>query len=337
MSTYIIAEAGVNHNGDIDKAKQLVLIAKNAGCDCVKFQTFLADKIVTKTAAKARYQIENTGNAETQYEMLKKLELSKRDYKELRDYCKKVGIDFMSTPFDEEAVDILEELGVTAYKLSSGDITNKSLIQYVGLKQKKIFLSTGMSTLDEVRKAIQWLQEVGNKNIVLLHCTSNYPAAYKSVNMQAMKTMHNIFSYEVGYSDHTNGVEIPFMAVSMGATVIEKHFTYDKNAEGPDHKASLEPNELDYMVKGIRHIEEAMGDGVKKPTLQELETRKVARKSLIWTHDMKVGDIISQDDICCKRPGVGIAPERKDDLIGKVISRNCYMDDLIKEEDFIDD
>ena len=335
MAVYIIAEAGVNHNGDIETAKRLVDIAKNAGCDCVKFQTFSADKIVTKNAERAKYQIENTQNADSQYEMLKKLELSYNDFFELKTYCDKVKIDFLSTPFDEDAVDILEKIGVDAYKIPSGEITNKPLLQYIARKNKQVLLSTGMSTLEEVRKDIQWIEEMENNKIILFHCTSNYPAPYSSVNMKAMLTLKDEFGYPVGYSDHTRGIEIALMSVAYGAVVVEKHFTYDRNAEGPDHKASLEPSELKCMVESIRHIEEAIGSGEKKPSDSELSTREVARKSLVWKNNKIAGDIITREDICCKRPGTGICPEKIDEIVGRTVARTCKEDVLISWKDMI--
>lgn len=334
MSVYIIAEAGVNHNGSLDRAKELVGIAKKAGCDCVKFQSFSADKIVTKKAKKAKYQIENTNNEDSQYAMLKQLELSKNDFWELKKYCDKLEIDFLSTPFDEEAVDMLEDLGVNAYKISSGDITNKPLLQYIAGKGRKILLSTGMSTLGEVRKAVEWIEEAGDSDIVLFHCTSNYPAPYDSVNMKAMLTLREELGYPIGYSDHTAGIEISLMSVVYGATIVEKHFTYDKEADGPDHKASLSPEELEDLVISIRHIEDAAGDGEKIPTETEFSTREVARKSLVWRKNKVPGEIVAREDICCKRPGNGISPEKLDAIIGLKVTRKCEEDNLVEIEDF---
>lgn len=330
MATYIIAEAGVNHNGSIDIAKKLAKMAKEAGCDCIKFQVFNAEKLVTRTASKAKYQIENTRNNDTQFEMLKKLELREEQFVDLKKYCDDLEIDFLATPFDEEAVDLLEMLGVTAYKISSGDITNKPLLEYIAKKKKKVLLSTGMSTMEEVRKAVEWIRGSGNDQITLFHCTSNYPAPYDSVNMRAMQTLRTELGYPVGYSDHTEGIEVPLLAVAYGAEVIEKHFTYDKNAEGPDHRASLDFNELIQMVKAIRHIEVAMGNGEKKPSDSELSTRDVARKSLVWKRSVKAGTIITNDDICCKRPGNGIMPERQEELIGKTAAVDCTADTVIQ-------
>lgn len=334
MGVYIIAEAGVNHNGDINLAKKLVDIAKKAGCDCVKFQTFSADKIVTKQAEKAEYQKVNTKNNNSQYEMLKKLELSYEEFNELKKYCDEVEIDFLSTPFDEEATDLLEKIGVNAYKIPSGEITNKPLLQYIAKKNKKMFVSTGMCTLEEVQKAVTWLRDVGNEDIVLFHCTSNYPASYETVNMEAMLTLKREFGYPIGYSDHTKGIEISLMSVAYGATVVEKHFTYDRHADGPDHKASLEPDELIRMVEAIRHIESARGNGEKKPTEAELSTRNVARKSLVWSRQMAIGDIVKKDDIQCKRPGTGIEPEHLEALIGCKTIKVCNVDMLVQWDDF---
>lgn len=335
MSVYIIAEAGVNHNGDIRLAKYLVDCAKIAGCNCVKFQTFRTEKLVTKDACKADYQIQNTNNADSQMQMLKGLELTYEEFKELKEYCTQKDIDFLSSPFDEESVDILDDLGVNAFKIPSGEITNKPLLQYIAKKNKRILMSTGMCTMEEVEQAVNWIKQEGNQNIILFHCTSNYPAAYSSVNMNALRAIKERFGYAVGYSDHTKGIEIPLMAVAYGAQYIEKHFTYDKNAMGPDHKASLEPDELGKMVRAIRNIEAAFGDGIKKPTMEEFSTREVARKSLVWSKDMKKGQVIGWKDICCKRPGTGILPEKKEEFIGKTVSRDCTADRLIIEEDVI--
>lgn len=333
MGVYIIAEAGVNHNGDINIAKKLVDIAKDAGCDCVKFQTFSADKIVTKQAKKAEYQIANTKNDDSQYEMLKKLELSYEEFDALKKYCDEVGIDFLSTPFDEEAADLLESIGVGAYKIPSGEITNKPLLQYVAKKNKKMLVSTGMSTLEEVEKAVRWIKETGNDDIVLFHCTSNYPAPFEAVNMEAMLTLEREFGYPIGYSDHTKGIEISLMSVAYGAAVVEKHFTYDRNADGPDHKASLEPDELALMVESIRHIEMAKGNGEKKPTETELSTRAVARKSLVWSRHMSVGEVVKKEDLRCKRPGTGIAPENLDAMVGRTVLKECNEDALVVWDD----
>ena len=333
MAVYIIGEAGVNHNGSLETAKQLASLAKEAGCDCVKFQTFKADKIVTPTAPMAEYQERNIGKQNSQYQMLKKLELSYDAFSELYEYCHEIGIDFLSSPFDEDSADFLDTLGVNAFKISSGEITNKPLLQHIARKGKKIYLSTGMSDLEEVEKAVSWIYSMGNKELVLFHCTSNYPAAYDTVNMNAMLLLKNKFQCMVGYSDHTAGTEIPILAVAMGAQVIEKHFTYDKNAEGPDHKASLSPKELSAMVQEIRHVEAAFGNGMKEPAAEELSTRDVARKSLAWKKDLPDNHVIELCDVCCMRPGTGIQPEELEHIIGKRTMRNCHMNTLISEKD----
>ena len=336
MPSYIIGEAGVNHDGDINKAKLLIDIAKESGCNCVKFQTFKTENIVTKNAKKADYQVNNTNNNESQYNMLKRLELGYEDFYELKHYCDEKNIDFLSSPFDFESVDLLEKIGVNAYKLSSGEITNKPLIKYVAKKQKKVILSTGMSTMDEVEAAVNWIKEENNFDIVLLHCTSNYPADYSSVNMKAMIAMKEKFDLPVGYSDHTEGIAIPILATAFGSVVIEKHFTYDKNADGPDHKASLEPEELKQMVAEIRKVESAIGNGIKCPTNEELSTKIAARKSIVWLKDIDENTIIRLDDLCIKRPGDGIPPYMIEDLVGKKTTRKCYKDNCVKKEDYID-
>ena len=276
MSIYLIAEAGVNHNGDMELAKQLIIQAKAAGCDCIKFQTFQTEKIVTVHAQKADYQSQNTGTSGSQYEMLKRLELSFAQFKEIKKCCDTQEIDFMSTPFDEEAVDWLEELGVAQYKLSSGDLTNKRLLQYVARTGKPLILSTGMSTEEEIEEALTWIADIGKNPVTLLHCTSNYPARYEDVNMNAMVSMKKRFHLPVGYSDHTPGTEVPVMAAALGAEVIEKHVTLSKRLQGPDHAASLDIQELSQMVKSIRNVEKAFGDDAKRMTESEQNTRLVA-------------------------------------------------------------
>lgn len=332
MAVYIIAEAGVNHNGDVNLAKNMVDCAKEAGCDCVKFQAFQADKIVTRSAEMAAYQLENIGQSESQYDMLKRLELSFEEFKEIKEYCDKKKIDFTATPFDEEAADWLEKIGVMQYKISSGEITNKPLLQHIARKGKRILLSTGMASMDEVREAVSWISETGNKNIVIFHCTSDYPAPYISVNMNSMIALEKEFHFPVGYSDHTEGNEISIMAVSLGAAMIEKHFTISKNFKDYDHKASLEPDELKKLVESIRNVEIAFGSSVKMPTSFEMDTRKVARKSLVFSRDVKKGEIINEKDIVCKRPGTGISPKYKESFVGKRTKQDCLKDTLIKEE-----
>ena len=344
--TFIIAEAGVNHNGSIDIAKKLIDVAVGAGADAVKFQTFKADKVVTATASKAKYQIENTGTDETQFEMLKRLELSIDAHKELFSYCNKKNIIFMSTPFDEGSADMLDNLGMTIFKIPSGEITNKPLIQHIARKKKPIIFSTGMSYLGEVEKAINWIMEVdewkskweneGNPTcpLTLLHCVSNYPAEVGDSNLLAMKTMEKSFGLPVGYSDHTLGIEIPIAAVALGAKVLEKHFTLDRNMEGPDHKASLEPDELKAMVKAIRNVEKAIGNGIKKPSKNEEEIKNIARRSLVASRHIKAGETVSLNDISIKRPGIGIAPELIEQIINKVAKIDIKKDSLLEWDYF---
>lgn len=329
MSVFIIAEAGVNHNGDIAIAKKLIDIAVSSGCNAVKFQTFKADNIVVEHAEKAEYQKINCGASETQLEMLKRLELDRFAHEELMEYCIKKNIMFLSTPFDIESVDLLNNLGIEVFKIPSGEITNKPLIQYIAAKQKPIILSTGMATLGEIEEALDWIEETANVEVTLLHCTSNYPAAKCEVNLCAIQTLKQAFRRKVGYSDHTEGIEIPIAAVAMGAEVIEKHFTLDKSMEGPDHKASLEPNELHRMVEGIRNVELAMGDGRKRPTASEVQTRLVARKSIVAASNIQRGEIITRGMLTVKRPGTGKAPKHIDEIIGQKADKDYKKDEQL--------
>jgi len=329
LHTFVIAEVGVNHNGSIETAKKLVDIALKAGCDAIKFQTFKAEKIVTRQAKKAEYQIRNTSDLESQYEMLKVLELSQECHLELIKYCKCNEITFLSTPFDEESSDFLESIGLKMFKIPSGEITNKPLIQHIAKKQKPIILSTGMSTLGEVEEALEWIYEEGNTQITLLHCTSNYPTIPEDVNLRAMITLKQAFNIKVGYSDHTLGIEIPLAAVALGATIIEKHITLSKEMEGPDHKASLEPYELIEMVSKIRNLEKALGDGLKRPTIKEYETRTLARKSIVAVRDISTSEVINIDMLTCKRPGSGLAPKYIDMIVGKIAKRSISADEQI--------
>lgn len=336
---FIIAEAGVNHNGSIDTAKRLIDIAVDAGSDAVKFQTFKAVKVVTDTASKAKYQIENTGTDESQYEMLKQLELSTDTFRELAAYCMSKNIIFMSTPFDEESADMLDNFGMSIFKIPSGEITNKPLIQHIARKKKPIILSTGMSYLGEVEKAINWINEIRDKldkkpELTLLHCVSNYPAEVEDSNLLAIKTMERAFGLPVGYSDHTLGIEISIAAVALDAKVIEKHFTIDGNMEGPDHKASLEPDELKTMVNAIRNVEKAMGNGIKRPTRNEEDTRNIARRSLVAARRIKAGETVTLNDISIKRPGTGIAPELIEQIINKVAKIDIKKDSLLEWDYF---
>lgn len=326
---FIIAEAGVNHNGDINIAKKLVDVASEAGADAVKFQTFKADKLVCKNAKKAEYQIETTGKCESQYEMLKKLELTEHMHKELIDYCSSKNIMFLSTPFDIESIRLLSRLGIKMFKISSGDITNLPYLLEIARQRKKVILSTGMSSMDEVRASVNVLKNNGTKEIILLHCNTQYPTPMQDVNLFAMVRMHEEFGLPVGYSDHTQGIEVPIAAVALGAVVIEKHFTLNKNMEGPDHKASLEPDELKKMVEGIRKIEKALGSGIKQVSESEKENILTARKSIVATMKIQEGERFTEENLTTKRPGSGISPMMWEKLIGKKAKREYNQDDLI--------
>lgn len=328
-TTFIIAEAGVNHNGSFDLAKQLVDKAVWAGADCIKFQTFNSKNLVSKNAQKAEYQKKTTDSSETQLDMLKKLELSKEEFIELRDYCNQKGMQFLSTPFDLESIDFLASIGVKTWKVPSGEITNYPFLRAIGKRKESVIMSTGMCTLDEVRDAIEVLKTFGTSDITLLHCTTEYPAPYDSVNLKAMLTLQNEFGYRVGYSDHTNGIEIPVAAVAMGATVIEKHFTLDKNMEGPDHKASLEPEELKQMVLSIRNVEVALGNGIKQPSEAEKNNIAIARKSIVAACDINKGEVFTEDNLTAKRPGNGISPMKWNDVLGKVANCDFLVDEMI--------
>ena len=328
---FIIAEAGVNHNGDINLAKKLIDVAKEAGADAVKFQTFKAENLVSKSAKKADYQVENTGNNESQYEMIKKLELSFDDFIELKKYCDEKGIMFLSTPFDDESIEFLNNLGIEIFKIPSGEITNLPYLRKIGKLEKKVILSTGMADLGEIEDALDVLINSGTKkeNITVLHANTEYPTPFEDVNLKAMQTISCAFDVDVGYSDHTMGIEVPIAAVAMGAKVIEKHFTLDRNLEGPDHRASLEPDELKAMVSTIRNIEKALGNGIKKPSKSEKKNIEVARKSIVAKRDIKKGEKFSEENLTVKRPGNGISPMRWDEIIGKVANRDYKEDELI--------
>ena len=332
---FIIAEAGVNHNGDIELAKRLIDIAKDAGADSVKFQTFKAEDIVTQKAEKAEYQKETTDLEESQYEMLKKLELSEEEFRELADYAKKRGILFLSSPFDKESVDLLFELGAPAFKIGSGEITNFPLLKYISKKGKPVILSSGMSTLGEVEDALNVIKREGIDDIILLHCVSNYPATIEDVNLRAMDTLKQAFKIPIGFSDHTLGITISIAAASLGAVVIEKHFTVDKNLPGPDHLASIEPNELKEMVEAIRSVEKALGDGIKRPTKYEKEIKKVARKSIVAKVDIPEGTIVTEDMLSIKRPGIGISPSKLNEVLKKKALRDINKDKILNWSDII--
>lgn len=327
----IIAEAGVNYNGSLELAYKMVDEAKKAGADIVKFQTGVPEKVMSKYAEKAEYQKKNTGKAEeSQLDMVRKLMLKFEEFVPLKKYCELSGIKFLSTPFDLSSIDFLEELGCDMWKIPSGEITNLPYLLRIAKTGKPIIMSTGMSTLEEVREALNVLKENGAGEITLLHCTTEYPAPLKDVNLKAMLTLKDTFGCKVGYSDHTPGIEVPVAAVAMGASVIEKHFTLDRNMEGPDHKASLEPDELAAMVKAIRNVELAIGTGVKEPSESEKKNMAIARKSIIAAKDIKKGEIFTEDNLTTKRPGNGISPMKWNEVIGKTAKRDFGEDELIE-------
>lgn len=328
---FIIAEAGDNHNGNFQLALQLVDKAVEAGADCVKFQTFVTENVISKFAEKADYQKENTGTDESQYEMVKKLELSFDDFRKIQIYCRKKGILFLSTPFDLDSIDFLQEINIPFWKIPSGEITNLPYLEKIAGTGKDIILSTGMSTMEEIKGAVSLLKKNGAGQITLLHCNTEYPTPFEDVNLRAIDTMKEEFGLSVGYSDHTVGIQIPIAAAAMGATVIEKHFTLDKNMEGPDHKASLEPEELKQMVSAIRAIEEALGDGIKKPSNSEKKNIEIARKSIVARKDIKKGETLTEDNLYIKRPGSGISPMRWYELIGTRAVKDFKEDELIIE------
>lgn len=329
-SVYIIAEAGVNHNGDVDIAKQLVDEAAEAGVDAVKFQTFKTENLVCKDAKKAEYQTETTDKTESQFDMLKKLELTLDMHRELIDYCKKKKVTFLSTPFDMESIDLLEQLGMEVYKIPSGEITNLPYLRKIGSLGKKVILSTGMSTIREVQDAVMVLRESGGEDISVLHCNTQYPTPMEDVNLNVIQTMREALGVPVGYSDHTQGIEVPIAATALGATIIEKHFTLDKGMEGPDHKASLEPEELKKMVQAIRNIEKALGKKEKIPTKSEKDNIPIVRKSIVAKVQIKEGEIFRESNITTKRPGTGLSPMLWDKVIGQKASRDFQADEMIE-------
>ncbi len=332
MSVLIIAEAGVNHNGDLDTARQLVAAAAAAGADIVKFQTFSARKLVTSGAAKAAYQIATTGNQEGQLDMIRKLELSRQDHEVLIDECRRHGIRFFSTAFDTDSFDMLMDMGLDQVKIPSGELTNLPLLRHMTRHGLPVMLSTGMATLGEVEAAVDVIERNGTprQRITVLHCTTEYPAPMEDVNLHAMLSMKAAFGVEVGYSDHTPGIEIPVAAVALGATIIEKHFTLDRNLPGPDHKASLEPDQFKAMVDAIRNVEVALGDGIKRPSASELKNKPIARKSLVAARHIRAGERFSAENLAAKRPGTGISPMQWDDVIGRVAVRDFDTDELIE-------
>lgn len=326
---YIIAEAGVNHNGQLDLALDLVDVAKNAGADAVKFQTFSAERLVTKTAAKANYQKQTTDKSQTQFEMLKALELSQSDFIKLKEYCDQSEIEFLSTAFDVKSIYFLNNL-VKRWKVSSGEITNFPYLVEMAKTRKPVILSTGMSTLSDVEQAVDLLRKYGTDDIILLQCNTQYPTPYEDVNLNAMLTLKKHFGLVVGYSDHTLGIEIPIAAAAMGASVIEKHFTLDKKMEGPDQKISLEPDELIKMVSCIRNVEKSFGNGKKEPSVSERENMSIARKSIVAAKNIKCGEIFTEENLTTKRPGKGISPMEWNSVLGKRAVRDFEADEMLQ-------
>ena len=334
MSVFIIAEAGVNHNGSIDLAKKLIDVASSSGADAVKFQTFKAENLVSKNAQKAEYQKKTTDNKESQFDMIKKLELDNKTHKTLISYCQSKNIMFLSSPFDIDSIMLLNNLSLEIFKIPSGEITNLPYLRQIGRLNKKVILSTGMSDINEIRNALNILIEAGTKkdNITILHANTMYPTPMEDVNLRAMRAIGETFNMAYGYSDHTLGIEVDIAAVAMGASCIEKHFTLDKNMSGPDHKASLEPDELKAMVKAIRNIEQALGSAIKKPSKSELQNIKIARKSIVAKKDIKQGEIFSENNLAIKRPANGISPLRWDEIIGTIATSDYNENDLIEQE-----
>lgn len=327
---FIIAEAGVNHNGDINIAKKLVDEAVLAGADAVKFQTFKAENLVCRNASKAEYQLDTTDKDETQFDMLKKLELTEKMHVELIDYCKNRDIMFLSTPFDIDSLHYLVNLGLDIIKIPSGEITNYPLLREVGKTKKKVILSSGMSTLNEIKNAKRVLMEFGCKDLIILHCNTEYPTPYQDVNLKAMNTIREELGVRVGYSDHTQGITVPIAAVALGAEVIEKHFTLNRNMIGPDHRASLEPDELKEMIRAIRNVEASLGDGVKKPSESEKKNIEIARKSIVAKCNIAKGTLLNGENLTTKRPGIGISPMEWDYVIGQKAKRDFDMDEMIE-------
>lgn len=332
MKTFIIAEAGVNHNGSIETAKKLIDVAVEAGADAVKFQTFKAEKVVSRFAAKADYQKKTTSVDESQLDMIKRLELDRGAHRDLIDYCKNKDIIFLSTSFDLESIDMLHGFGLEIFKIPSGEITNLPYLRKIGKLKKKIILSTGMSYLGEIEDALNVLTKSGTpkEDITVLHCNTEYPTPFEDVNLNAMLTVRDAFKVKVGYSDHTPGIEVPIAAVALGADVIEKHFTLDKNLPGPDHKASLEPKELKTMVEAIRNIERALGDGMKKPSPSETRNKMIARKSIVAARNIKQGEVFSAENLTAKRPGGGISPMEWDRLLGRKAVKDFRQDEFVQ-------
>jgi len=332
-NTFIIAEAGVNHNGSLEMALRLIDAACAAGADAVKFQTFKAEKIIAINAPKAAYQKDTTGSDESQLEMVRKLELDEAAHTRLHHYCQDKDIRFLSTPFDLESIDLLTRLGLEIFKIPSGEITNLPYLRKLGAMKKRLILSTGMADLSEIKDALDVLVDAGSRmeDITVLHCNTEYPTPFEDVNLRAMLTIRSAFpGISVGYSDHTLGIEAPIAAVAMGATVIEKHFTLDRNLPGPDHRASLEPDELAAMISAIRNIEKALGTGIKKPSPSESRNIPAARKSIVAAAPIKKGETFTETNITVKRPGTGITPMRWDEIIGRKAAKSYRKDELIE-------
>lgn len=329
---FIIAEAGVNHNGKMDLAYKLVDAAVKAGADAVKFQTFKAESLVSKQAPKAEYQKLTTDSSESQFEMIKKLELSEDMHVKLMDYCKDRDIKFISSPFDNASIDYLNQLGLDIFKVPSGEMINLPYLRKLSSLNKQVIMSTGMADLKEIREALRILISSGTsrENITVLHCNTEYPTPFEDANLKAMLTIRDELGVKVGYSDHTLGIEVPIAAVALGAEVIEKHFTLDKRMEGPDHRVSLEPDELKAMVAAIRNVEKAMGDGVKKPSPSEMKNIQVSRKSIVAARDIKEGEILSEQNLTVKRPGSGISPMKWNEILGKKAIRDFKYNELIE-------
>ena len=330
---FIIAEAGVNHNGDVGLAERLVDAAIETGADAVKFQTFTAERLVTPKAPKADYQAAVTDAAESQVAMLRKLELSREAHVRLFEYARRRGITFLSTPFDEQSADLLDDLGVPLFKIASGEITNLLLLEHVARKRKPMVVSTGMSTLDEVGEAVRVIHKAGCPALALLHCTSNYPADPAESNLNAMITMRQAFDLPVGYSDHTPGIEVAVAAVALGASVLEKHLTLSREMPGPDHRASLEPGDFAAMVRAVRSVETALGDGIKRPMESERNTRAIARRSLVAATDLPAGTVLQAHHLAAKRPGLGLPPGELARLVGRRLTKSLQADDMINWSD----
>ena len=325
----IVAEAGVNHNGDLDRARALIDAAAEAGADAVKFQTFTAERVAAPNAPKAAYQLRSNGVSESQFEMLKKLELSPEDHLALIEHCRDRDIVFLSSPFDLQAINLLHGLDVAAFKVPSGELTNLPYLAHMAALGRPVILSTGMADIEEVEEAVEVLAANGNPPVCILHCTSNYPASPDSVNLRAMRTLHGSFGHPVGLSDHTEGFLIAVAAAARGARMIEKHFTLDKTLPGPDHKASIEPDELKEMVAGIRLVERALGDGIKRAQPEEIDTRNIARKSVVAARDIQAGRVLEADDLTLLRPGTGLPPAEYPNLLGRTALRDIHFGELI--------